>query len=625
MPKSNQVLAQRLIIRRALSVVACLPLILLAVAFGLRIKPATHAAVTTYPATPADTGAQICGSAMLNSGPSSVPAGAITVAAGDNSNVDFQQNNKTFWFAPGTHTFGTDQFGQIIPGSGSSYIGAPGAILSGQGKNKYAFTGDATGVTIKYFTIQLFGIGETATTPTADDQDEGVVNHDSGTGWTIQYNTMQYNGGAAVFLGADNHVSYNCLTKNAQYGFQVIGPSSGGISSGAVLDHNEISFNDTYDFEAKNPDCGCTGGGKFWAAQNVTVTNNFVHDNKSVGLWADTNNAGFDVENNYVSDNVGAGFMYEISYNAIVKNNNFIRNQIHDGKANPGFPSGAIYISEAGGDTRVPGISSGSISISGNNFLNNWGGVTIYENPNRYCSSSANSSTGDCTMVNPGVANLTTCANANLLKTTPYIDDCRWKSNNVSVTGNTFTFTPSSVDAACSPANGCGFNALISAYGTYPPYTAYHVSNNITWNQNNHFTNNTYTGPWQFQGWAQNNSVNWAQWTGAVSSGDKCLGSGELSSGVCTGPFGQDAGSTYNASAAPSPTPTSSATPAPSPTPTATPAGKVGDLNNDGAVNIFDLSILLSKWGTTDATSDINKDGAVNVFDLSTLLSHWGT
>jgi hypothetical protein len=52
---------------------------------------------------------------------------------------------------------------------------------------------------------------------------------------------------------------------------------------------------------------------------------------------------------------------------------------------------------------------------------------------------------------------------------------------------------------------------------------------------------------------------------------------------------------------------------------------KVGDLNNDGSVNIFDLSILLSKYNTSDATADINNDGIVNVFDLSILLSHYGT
>jgi hypothetical protein len=52
--------------------------------------------------------------------------------------------------------------------------------------------------------------------------------------------------------------------------------------------------------------------------------------------------------------------------------------------------------------------------------------------------------------------------------------------------------------------------------------------------------------------------------------------------------------------------------------------GIVGDLNGDGTVNVFDLSILLSKWGTNDATADLNSDGTVNIFDLSTLLSHWG-
>jgi hypothetical protein len=48
------------------------------------------------------------------------------------------------------------------------------------------------------------------------------------------------------------------------------------------------------------------------------------------------------------------------------------------------------------------------------------------------------------------------------------------------------------------------------------------------------------------------------------------------------------------------------------------------DLNADNQVNVFDLSILLSKWGTADATSDINDDGSVGILDLSILLSSWG-
>ncbi|HSW80584.1 MAG TPA: right-handed parallel beta-helix repeat-containing protein [Candidatus Saccharimonadales bacterium] len=510
----------------------------------------TGCTVSSYPATPADTGAQICGNnTVLGGGPTAAPAGAVTVPAGDNSSV-FQYAlpaSTTYWFAPGTHTLGTDQYGQIQPGNNDTFVGAPGAIISGQSMNKYAFTGQATGVTIKYLTIQLFGIGETTTAPTADDQDEGIVNHDSGVGWTMQYNTMQYNGGGAMFLGSNNVGSFNCLTQNAQYGFQVIGNFNGAHADNVKLDHNEISYNDTYDFEAKSGgNCGCTGGGKFWAASNVTITNNYVHDNHSMGLWADTNNYGFDVEHNYISGNFGTGFFYEISYNAIVKNNNFVHNAIGTGKPNPGFPVSAVYISESGGDARVPGISSGSLTITGNNFLNNWGGVVAYENPNRYCSSSANTSTGYCTLVNPGVANLTTCANASLLATKPYIDDCRWKSQNITVSGNSFTMNPTAVDATCTQDNGCGFNGIISGYGVYPPYLNNFVPNNIIWNQKDLFSGNTYSGPWGFQAWAQNNKLTWAQWTGAISSGDKCLGSGEVQSGQCFGPFGQDAGSTMH-------------------------------------------------------------------------------
>jgi hypothetical protein len=111
------------------------------------------------------------------------------------------------------------------------------------------------------------------------------------------------------------------------------------------------------------------------------------------------------------------------------------------------------------------------------------------------------------------------------------------------------------VDSSCTAAHGCGFNALISEYGTYAPYTAWFVSDNIAWNQNDHFSNNTYTGPWEFQAWSQNNNVTWAQWSGNVASGDKCAGSGERQSGVCSGPFGQDAGSTFNSTALPTATP----------------------------------------------------------------------
>ena len=49
-----------------------------------------------------------------------------------------------------------------------------------------------------------------------------------------------------------------------------------------------------------------------------------------------------------------------------------------------------------------------------------------------------------------------------------------------------------------------------------------------------------------------------------------------------------------------------------------------GDINGDGRVDITDLSILLSNYGTSNTQADINKDGKVDVLDLSILLSNYG-
>ncbi len=58
---------------------------------------------------------------------------------------------------------------------------------------------------------------------------------------------------------------------------------------------------------------------------------------------------------------------------------------------------------------------------------------------------------------------------------------------------------------------------------------------------------------------------------------------------------------------------------------TGTPQGKLGDLNSDGKVNIFDLSILLTRYKTTSKLADLNNSGKVDIFDLSILLSRWGS
>ena len=49
------------------------------------------------------------------------------------------------------------------------------------------------------------------------------------------------------------------------------------------------------------------------------------------------------------------------------------------------------------------------------------------------------------------------------------------------------------------------------------------------------------------------------------------------------------------------------------------------DLNNDGVVNILDLVLVASQFGTTDTTADLNADGTVNMDDLVFVANAWGS
>ena len=101
---------------------------------------------TTAPTSPP---AQVCGNASVLNGPATQPAGSVRVDPGDLTLWNATQANPagtTFWLAPGKFTLGANPYGQIIPKDGNAYIGAPGAVLDGQGVNYYAFTQKAANV-----------------------------------------------------------------------------------------------------------------------------------------------------------------------------------------------------------------------------------------------------------------------------------------------------------------------------------------------------------------------------------------------------------------------------------------------------------------------------------------------
>ncbi|RYP85588.1 right-handed parallel beta-helix repeat-containing protein [Nocardioides guangzhouensis] len=468
------------------------------------------------PAAPRTPPAEVCGSRTLD-GPGRPPTGAIRITTDQNlmTAAENHPEGTTFWLTSGRHVLGPGEFTQVVPKDRQRFIGAPGAVLDGQRQNSYAFGGPAQHVRISHLTVQSFG------TTIRDNSSEAVVNHDGGAGWVVQHTTIRWNAGAGLFLGSDSVTTGNCLEANGQYGFTT------GSADGVLLRRNEITGNNTADWERLEDGCGCTGGGKFWETTRVRVVDNWVHHNRGAGLFVDTNNAGFRVEGNLVEDNTESGLIYETSYNAVVRGNTFARNALVSGPTDPGFPRSAIYISESGSDTRVGAPYGDRLLIEHNRFIDNWGGVVGWENADRFAGSPVNTSTGYSTLVNPRVATVEACADPDLIGTEPYVDDCRWKTQHLRVRANVFQFDPSHFEGGCRAEQGCGFNGLFANWGTTPDWSPYMedvVMKAITFDQDNVWADNRYTGPWRFMVEDQGNVVGWEAWRGA--------------------PYHQDAGST---------------------------------------------------------------------------------
>ncbi|WP_328973272.1 right-handed parallel beta-helix repeat-containing protein [Streptomyces sp. NBC_00239] len=475
--------------------------------------PSGPAGTRATPTAPAPAVARVC--AEPAPGPAKAPAGAVTVdpaVVGDlAAKTKSSPPHTTFWLRPGTHRLEPDRYAQVIPKAGNSYLGAPGAVFDGRKTNQYAFGGGAGNVTIRYLTVQNF----------VAPQNEGVVNHDSADGWVIEHTAIQHNAGAGLMAGARQRVRANCLRGNGQYGLNAY--KSGDPISGLVVEGNEIVANNTDDWERRRPGCGCTGGVKFWAVDGADVRGNWVHDNRGPGLWADTNNNDFRIEDNVLEANDGAALIYETSYNAVIRRNTIRRNNWVEGrrKADRGdsFPFATVYLSESGGEPRVRARTD-KIEIYRNVLENNWSGITLWENADRFCNSPANTSSGDCTLL---VDRTDRCAQP-AIAAAPLYADCRWKTQRVDIHDNRFVLDTSVVGCAVK----CGRMAALANYGTYPdwsPYKGEAVAEAVTRTQHNRWHDNVYLGPWSFVAHDPSRELDSGQWQGA--------------------PYQQDAGSTF--------------------------------------------------------------------------------
>ncbi|MFC8412754.1 right-handed parallel beta-helix repeat-containing protein [Streptomyces coelicoflavus] len=459
--------------------------------------------------------ARVC--AKPAAGPARAPESAVTVDPDVVGDLAAKTRNNpahtTFWLRPGKHRLESDRYSQVVPKDGNRYIGAPGAVLDGGRTNQYAFGGGAPDVRISHLTVQGF----------AAPHDEGVVNHDSADGWVIEHATIQRNSGAGLMAGDRQEVRANCLRDNGQYGMNAY--KGNGVITDLVVEGNEITGNNTGDWERKRPGCGCTGGVKFWAVQGADVRGNWVHDNRGTGLWADTNNNDFLIEDNVLESNDGAALIYETSYNAVVRNNTVRRNNWVEGRENTdggdNFPYATVYISESGGEPRVDARTD-KIEIYGNLLEDNWSGITLWENADRFCNSPANTSSGDCTLL---VEDTDRCARPGIAEA-PLYADCRWKTQRVDIHDNRFLLDKTVLECT----ENCDRMALLANYGTYPdwsPYQGERVAKAVTHQQHNRWHDNVYVGPWRFVAQDPSRVLGFEAWRAA--------------------PYRQDAGSTFRA------------------------------------------------------------------------------
>jgi hypothetical protein len=439
----------------------------------------------------------VCGTSMLD-GPTTAPAGAVVVSPGattlQSAIAGHPGGGTTYYLMPGTYSITSS----INPNDNDTVIGAPGAIIDGGNTQPTAFgmNSHSTGVTLRYLTIQGF----------AGPQNNGIVNQGQGAGWTVEYTTIQNNpktngGAAGIYVGDNNVIRYNCFLNNGEMGI-------GGVdATGFTVDHNEVASNAVGYEDVYN--CGCSGGMKFFSTTKGTITNNWIHDNGSVGLWIDTNNSFFLVTGNVIENNFAEGFFLEISYNAVIENNAFHKNNLAKNATNGGFPNGAIYISESGGfDTGSPVMLSGVdvngvVRIANNTFDDDANGVVLWQSSTRCCGP-----TDGCDA---------SCGTTPLYSEPDGDGNNRWKTQNVVVRGNTFHVDTSS-SCAAPPASYCAVNAMFSNNSA--------IDQSIAFGQNNQFQANTYQGAWRFLAPDQGSSLlSPASWQGA--------------------PYNQDAGSTF--------------------------------------------------------------------------------
>ena len=225
----------------------------------------------------------------------------------------------------------------------------------------------------------------------------------TGTGWTITHNDI-HDGystpgfGVAIYGGDEGTIEYNCLSRMGDYGVNLFGDNS-------LFDYNEV-----YESNYKpDPGCGCSGGGKWWGTLNADIVDNaFVNDSPGAGIpvWLDNGNSGTLVAGNYFDLSYGSAISSETGFDLDITGNLFLDGGWGSGKGGcANNCDGAVNLNSSGG-FNVPGSRyENQVLISGNQFVNNWEGIDIWQAGSRSCENSGEGWPDDSSYCSGGFPN----------------------------------------------------------------------------------------------------------------------------------------------------------------------------------------------------------------------------
>jgi hypothetical protein len=309
---------------------------------------------------------------------------------------------------PGARIFieaGTHMRQQVFPKSGQQFIGEPGAVMDGVGEMAYAFTGSANNVTISGIEIKNYTSGF----------NEGAINA-GGSGWSISNCEVHHNARAGISIGGGSTISGCYVHHNDDLGIVVNG------GSGSVVHDNEIAYNN----DDQTSGSFYFSGAKFMATSNLTVTDNYVHDNRGYGLWTYKDNIDTLYRGNVIENNWWGGISHDQSYAVTIDDNEFRKNGLHAA----GVQGDNLYYGAAQ-------ITGPDATVTNNYLDGNLNGIVVigyhlHEQNGKYgVLTAVNSTVTGNTVINSGINGLVTDDTADTVFTTSNFDYNEYIYSNV--------------------------------------------------------------------------------------------------------------------------------------------------------------------------------------------------